>query len=80
MKKNFLDKVMSNAGTEPDFEEIPEYFDKNMNINIEAVDWIENLTAGCIDTPVQYKGKNVNYLKIFEEDCIRFNHGQTNED
>ncbi|MDC0632772.1 hypothetical protein OAP22_02475 [Candidatus Pelagibacter ubique] len=79
VKKNFLNKVMSNAGMEPDFEEIPEYFDKNMNISYEAIEWIENLTAGCIDTPVQYKGKNVNYLKIFEDDCIRFNQEQTNE-
>ena len=79
VKKNFLNKVMSNAGMEPDFEEIPEYFDKNMNISYEAIEWIENLTAGCIDTPVQYKGKNVNYLKIFEDDCIRFNQEQTSE-
>ena len=79
VKKNFLDRVMSNAGMEADFDEIPEYFDKNKNINIEAVEWIEHITAGCIDTPVQFKGRTVNYLKIFEEDCIRFNQENTHE-
>ena len=68
-KESFINKVLSNAGVDTELEEIPEYFDQNRNVNSEAIDWIEQITADCIDHPVQFKGSKVNYLKVFEKKC-----------
>ena len=51
-------------------DEVPKYFnDDDRSVNQEAVDWIETVTAACIDTPVTFKGNKTNYLSLFEKKC-----------
>jgi hypothetical protein len=69
-KKNlFLNKVLGNAGLDIELSEIPEYFNEDLTVNQEAVEWIELTTAACIDTPVIFKGLKTNYLSLFEQKC-----------
>ncbi len=67
-KQLFLSKVLGNAGLEDDHE-IPVYYNDDKSVNQEAVDWIEDVTAACIDTPVIFKGIKTNYLSLFEKKC-----------
>ena len=69
-KKNlFLNKVLGNAGLDIELSEIPEYFNEDSTVNQEAIEWIEQTTAACIDTPVIFKGLKTNYLSLFEQKC-----------
>ena len=49
--------------------DIPKYFNDDDSVNQEAVDWIDMVTAACIDTPVVFKGNKTNYLSLFEKKC-----------
>ena len=68
-KMEFINKVISNTGTDPDLVEIPKYFDEDNNINEEALDWIDNITSECLNNPVEFKGKKINYITVFEKKC-----------
>ncbi len=69
-KETFISKVLGNAGVDIELGEIPKYYNEDDgSINSEAVDWIEDVTAACIDTPVVFKGNRVNYLSVFEKKC-----------
>ena len=68
-KETFINKVLVNAGLDTEIDEIPNYFNEDRSVNSEAVDWIERVTADCIDTPVIFKGNKVNYLSVFEKKC-----------
>ena len=68
-KDIFIGKVLSNAGSETEIKEIPSYFDDEGCVNQDALEWIEEQTAACINTPVIFRGKKENYLSIFEAQC-----------
>ena len=68
-KQIFINKVLGNAGMETDMNDIPKYFNDDDSVNQEAVDWIDIVTAACIDTPVVFKGNKTNYLSLFEKKC-----------
>ncbi len=79
-KKRFINKVISNTGTDPDLVEIPNYFDENNNINQEALDWIDNITSECLNNPVEFKGKKINYITVFEKNCREERFDEEDED
>ena len=79
-KKRFINKVISNTGTDPDLVEIPNYFDENNNINQEALDWIDNITSECLNNPVEFKGKKINYITVFEKSCREERFDDEDED
>ena len=68
-KETLINKVLVNAGLDTEIDEIPNYFNEDRSVNSEAVDWIERVTADCIDTPVIFKGNKANYLSVFERRC-----------
>ncbi len=67
IKEDFINKVLGNAGLDTELDEIPAYFNDDGTVNSEAVDWIEEVTAECINTPVTFKGSKTNYLSLFEK-------------
>ena len=79
-KKRFINKVISNTGSDPDLVEIPNYFDENNNINQEALDWIDNITSECLNNPVEFKGKKINYITVFEKNCREERFDEEDED
>ena len=79
-KEVFINKVLGNAGLDTAIDEIPEYFNDDNSVNQEAVDWIEQVTADCIDTPVTFKGNKTNYLSLFEKKCRETAMENENED
>ena len=79
-KEVFINKVLGNAGLDTAMDEIPEYFNDDNSVNQEAVDWIEQVTADCIDTPVTFKGNKTNYLSLFEKKCRETAMENENED
>jgi hypothetical protein len=68
-KDKFIGKVLSNAGSETEIKEIPNYFDDDGCVNQDALEWIEEQTAACINTPVEFRGRKENYLSLFEAQC-----------
>jgi hypothetical protein len=47
--------------------EIPNYFREDGKVNEEATDWIEEVTAGCINMPIIKAGKRTRYLEEFKK-------------
>ena len=56
------------------------YFDENNNINQEALDWIDNITSECLNNPVEFKGKKINYITVFEKYCREERFDEDDED
>ena len=79
-RKRFIDKVISNTGTDPDLVDIPNYFDENQNINQDALEWIDSITSECLNNPVEFKGKKINYISVFEKQCREQNFEDDDED
>ena len=79
-KEVFINKVLGNAGLDTAIDEIPEYFNYDGTVNSEAVDWIEEVTADCINMPVTFKGNKTNYLSLFEKKCRESTMENDNED
>ena len=63
-KEKFIEKVISNSGLQ---NEIPNYFREDGKVNEEATDWIEEVTAGCINMPIIKAGKRTRYLEEFKK-------------
>ena len=55
-------------------------FDENNNINQEALDWIDNITSECLNNPVEFKGKKINYITVFEKSCREERFDEEDED
>ena len=79
-KEVFINKVLGNAGLDTSIDEIPEYFNDDKSVNQEAVEWIEDVTAACINMPVMFKGSKTNYLSLFEKKCKEEVVEDNNED
>ena len=61
-----------------DFEKSLGFINKVSNIaeedgkvNEEATDWIEEVTAGCINMPIIKAGKRTRYLEEFKKICLQ---------
>ena len=80
IKEDFINKVLGNAGLDTELNEIPKYFNDDATVNSEAVDWIEEVTADCINMPVTFKGNKTNYLSLFEKKCKESTMENDNED
>ena len=67
-KEKFIEKVISNSGLQ---NEIPDYFKEDGKVNEDAIDWIEEVTAGCINMPIIKAGKRIRYLEEFKRICLQ---------
>jgi hypothetical protein len=66
-KDKFIEKVISNSGLQ---SEIPNYFREDGKVNEDAIEWIEEVTAGCINMPIIKAGKRIRYLEEFKKICL----------
>ena len=61
-------------------KDIPNYFDENQNINQDALEWIDSITSECLNNPVEFKGKKINYISVFEKQCREQSFEEDDED